>query len=853
MVKVVGAAMEEEEEEIASARHTASLHAAPCRTPPLCSIRLARATAREASIFHIANTRFWEAALLPIAVVVVIAFSSCMDFWIGQFISLSWWYAANFYSMAYALQVLHPQISALAPAYHCSPFGGAWPLWLWSLGIAALEMCIYHLAGQPRAAHAVGTTLYGLCGCLWLHAVIAPWRCIPTGWRPHKVLRYVTEHRLLELPRRQGPAAPVAGPGAAGEAVGLRTGEALPHRPARRAGAPRGAAAAGTCAGHAALAIAGYGLVVAWRCAAQPSALPSADPQLGKRPTSIAAARSAPPGRSRAPALSAHPHSTDAAYRPAVRSTNAAAAAKVIAKGSEAIPPRGDNQTSRSTVETTVMASEQRATAGLPVPAPSPEMPVVLAPAQRLDLNSSLDEQLESSPVLKEGHSVPNNLSLGVGTKSPGHRSGNRSAAALVMPPPLESDRRARKEISPQGAQSNGSAATEAPALGTYAATTEGALTVPARPHPWLQQQEHEQQTPLEASEVQTSAVPRVPASVPPAPVPPAVASATQQKPTQAWGGVLLLGSLAMLLLWLADYGKSFEFSVPYLVCFNLVCIRVPDLLGHVVITSLGDVSLYSSPAMATTAISFAYMGSMQVYLMIMRWVCDNMGSQHLFPRFHFVAQMYYYLFWYVMLMVISPAGIEDWNFWIMVAMLNGNYLVSNIGVLQQLFFSLRCRLPPPDPPLKILFDSKLAVQDQLADVVSLLIVPAIATSFHICTALSVTEYPGGVLISLWQRFGALLIARLLSGLLTEEIFRRRVELLYKADAMELQLLPLDTSQNRLRYLNDICVGPKLAHESMRNIERCELYFTAIAVICTFAVFQHGDVPTRYAFIVFGT
>merc|ERR1712151_52675 len=160
--------------------------------------------------------------------------------------------------------------------------------------------------------------------------------------------------------------------------------------------------------------------------------------------------------------------------------------------------------------------------------------------------------------------------------------------------------------------------------------------------------------------------------------------------------------------------------------------------------------------------------GAMQAYLILLRWVCENMSSQHLFPRFQFVAQMYYYLFWYMMLMVISPAGIEDPHFWIMVAMLNGNYLVSNLGVLQHLYASLQCRSPAPDPPLKILFDSKLAVQDQLADVVSLLIVPAIATSFHICTSLSVATYPGGVLLSLWRRFGALLVARLLSGLLTE-------------------------------------------------------------------------------------
>jgi len=225
-----------------------------------------------------------------------------------------------------------------------------------------------------------------------------------------------------------------------------------------------------------------------------------------------------------------------------------------------------------------------------------------------------------------------------------------------------------------------------------------------------------------------------------------------------------------------------------------------------------------------------------------------------MFPRFLFVAQMYYYLFWYMMLMVVSPGGVEDRSFWVMVAMLNGNCLLSNIGVFNHVYAAVRYRAAAlAEPPLKTLFDSKLAAQDQLADVVSLLIVPAIATSFHICNALSVTQYNSTALISLWQRFGALLVARVTSGLLTEEIFRRRLDVLHKADALELQLLPLDASQNRLRYLNDICVGPKLVLEAMRNIERCELYFCAVAVSCAFSVFQRGDVPVRYAFIAFGT
>ncbi|CAJ1336408.1 unnamed protein product [Effrenium voratum] len=285
-----------------------------------------------------------------------------------------------------------------------------------------------------------------------------------------------------------------------------------------------------------------------------------------------------------------------------------------------------------------------------------------------------------------------------------------------------------------------------------------------------------------------------------------------------SWDGVVLLGALALVLVMFLDVGKSMEFSVPHLVCYNLVCLRVPDVLGHWVVMTVAGLQM--SPGTTTTAISFAYMGAMQAYLVALKWVCRHMSAPDMFPRFHFIAQMYYYLFWYMMLMVLAPGGVDDRNFWMMVVFLNGTSLVSNAGVLSLTRAFLRPGSGLPDPPLKVLFDSKLAVQDQLADVVSLLVVPAIATSFHICTSLRVPNYPIGPLLSLWQRFLVLLLARLLSGLLTEEIFRRRVDVLNKAEALELQLLPIDGSQNRTRYLSDICIGPKLALEAMRNIER---------------------------------
>lgn len=606
-----------------------------------CSLHRACFYAKEAQIFHIANSRFWEAALLPIAIVVVIAFVSCVDLVVGQFVSLSVWYMANLYAMSYTLQVLHPQLRSGAS------------LWL-GLVIATLEMAVCHIAGLPVVAHAVGTSLYG-ASCVLLHSPI--W--LPS-WRR---VRYAEER-----PRKSS------------------ADEDFREEPKDRGKVDTG----GSLAGHGALLVAAYALVISWHIAL------------------------------------------------------------------------GDLGPSR------------------PLAAMQARVPQAKVATVQANSTSVVDVRrvvkLRSRPWQRNG-------TLPEGSRLPGTAPPKLNEAAKTAP----SDRIGRK--SRQGRQLSG---------------------------------------------------PRVPQADR------SLASA------QLWDTVLLVGAATMTLLWLLDLGKVFDFSLPYLACYNIMCFRAPDLLGHAVIYALSDAYKYMSPAMVTTSISLAYMGAMQAYIVMLKRVCCSMSAQHLFPRFHYVAQMYYYLFWYMMLMVMSPGGVEDWNFWVMVAMLNGNYLLCNAGFLSTICAMLRCRKPPTDPPLKVLFDSKMAVQDQLADMVSLLVVPAIATSFHIGASLSVKEYPAGALLSLWQRFGVLLVARVFTGLLTEEIFRRRVDLLYKADSMELQLLPLEAPQNRQRYLNDICVGPKLGWESMRNIERCELYFTAVAVACTFAVFQRGDIPSRYAFVTFG-
>eukprot|EP00419_Tripos_fusus_P059223 CAMPEP_0172910864 /NCGR_PEP_ID=MMETSP1075-20121228/185444_1 /TAXON_ID=2916 /ORGANISM="Ceratium fusus, Strain PA161109" /LENGTH=168 /DNA_ID=CAMNT_0013769067 /DNA_START=272 /DNA_END=775 /DNA_ORIENTATION=- len=160
--------------------------------------------------------------------------------------------------MAYTLQVLHPQACTQQPLdVHCSPFGSIGATCLWSAGIATLELAISQLLGQPSAAQAVGTTLYSFCGCVWLYVIAADWRL-------DKVIRYIAEHRLLELPRRPSReghhAVPIGATcPAAADAV---------ERPLRRqGGAPRPDGTATTSAGQVALLLAGCGLIVSWRCA----------------------------------------------------------------------------------------------------------------------------------------------------------------------------------------------------------------------------------------------------------------------------------------------------------------------------------------------------------------------------------------------------------------------------------------------------------------------------------------------------------------------------------------------------------------------------------------------------------
>jgi hypothetical protein len=126
------------------------------------------------------------------------------------------------------------------------------------------------------------------------------------------------------------------------------------------------------------------------------------------------------------------------------------------------------------------------------------------------------------------------------------------------------------------------------------------------------------------------------------------------------------------------DRAKHFKFSLSYLIIFNLVLLRVPDFLGHASLHYLSQAHKHLDPTWATLLLSFSFVIAMEIYTRVLLVVTAHMTTANIFPRFLFVAQLYYYLFWYMMLMVLTPSGLEEIRFWVMVVVMNLQYLASN-------------------------------------------------------------------------------------------------------------------------------------------------------------------------------
>ena len=192
-----------------------------------------------------------------------------------------------------------------------------------------------------------------------------------------------------------------------------------------------------------------------------------------------------------------------------------------------------------------------------------------------------------------------------------------------------------------------------------------------------------------------------------------------------------------------------------------------------------------------------------------MEEITKNMSAPHIFARFIFHAQVFYYLFFYILL---STPRKMDMLFFSMLITYNLHYVFKNTGIYKDLFDKLVFKRPADkdyedddedwikksSDVLPLVYQIKIADQDSLADIISLLLVPSMLTVltvlatreamssvsnrqyYVVVSQIKVQHFDGNEveLSDIWIRFIVMVIARLVSSRLTRAIFLHKIKFL---------------------------------------------------------------------------
>ena len=139
----------------------------------------------------------------------------------------------------------------------------------------------------------------------------------------------------------------------------------------------------------------------------------------------------------------------------------------------------------------------------------------------------------------------------------------------------------------------------------------------------------------------------------------------------------------------LLDTNKNLSCNFQYVILYCTVMLRTPDFLGHTVmryhdmIELLYESSEYT-PTMQTFKVLFSliFLVVMTMYVVVLKIAVQRMSTKHTSSRFLHVGQLYYYMFWYLLIVEEKPT---DWTFWAMLLLQNLNYILMNTGVYEDL------------------------------------------------------------------------------------------------------------------------------------------------------------------------
>ncbi|CAI5723944.1 hypothetical protein KXD40_001087 [Peronospora effusa] len=152
---------------------------------------------------------------------------------------------------------------------------------------------------------------------------------------------------------------------------------------------------------------------------------------------------------------------------------------------------------------------------------------------------------------------------------------------------------------------------------------------------------------------------------------------------TRSWFLLYLLSPILCIVLFCSRVGKV-RFSLEHAVAYSALVVHVPLFLGHLCVRlfalaeDLSAASTTRSESWLKLAISVLYLLLMQGYFFVITHMVNSMSEPFEHPSLLYVGQLYYYVFWYILVGSDTPI---DALYWGMLFLNNIHIAFLNTGV----------------------------------------------------------------------------------------------------------------------------------------------------------------------------
>lgn len=144
---------------------------------------------------------------------------------------------------------------------------------------------------------------------------------------------------------------------------------------------------------------------------------------------------------------------------------------------------------------------------------------------------------------------------------------------------------------------------------------------------------------------------------------------------TRVWFLLYMLSPVLCIVLVCSRGARHTRFSFDYLVLYSVLIVHVPIFLGHfcVRLFTLAEAAGVDDPTSSwlQLGVSIIFLLLMQGYFFILTLVVNRMSEPFSHPSLLYIGQLYYYLFWYILVGSDTPIDLLYW----------GMLLVSNVHI----------------------------------------------------------------------------------------------------------------------------------------------------------------------------